>query len=165
MGHSNSPSMSNIHINSRGVYKLLSQLDPNKASGSDGVNARVLKECAGVLADILSYIFDQSLSTGQVPKDWRNATVIPIFKKGDKYNPSNYRPISLTCITCKVMEHIIVSNIMKHVSNNNILSDFQHGFRNKRSCETQLVQFVHDLATNLDSKKQVQTGVLIMDSP
>ena len=61
------------------------------------------------------------------------------------------------------MEHIIVSNIMKHVSNNNILSDFQHGFRNKRSCETQLVQFVHDLAINLDSKKHVQTDVLIKD--
>ena len=53
-----------------------------------------------------------------------------IFKKGDKYNPSNYRPISLTCITYKVMEHTIVINIMKHVSNNNILSDFPHGFRN-----------------------------------
>ena len=68
----------------------------------------------------------------------------PVYKKGEKYDAANYRPVSLTCICCKTLEHIIVSNINKHLSLENILADCQHGFRSQRSCETQLVQFFHD---------------------
>ena len=159
-------SMPDIHIDSHGVKCLLDKLKPHKASGPDGIQARILKECSGELADTLSDIFNQSLSTGQVPRDWRDASVAPAFKKGDRYNPVNYRPISLTCISCKVFEHIIVSNIMRYISKHDILTDIQHGFRENRSCETQLVQFVHDLAENLDrskSRKVSQTDILIMD--
>ena len=85
-----------------------------------------------------------------VPDDWRQANVAPIFKKGEKYDAANYRPVSLTCICCKTLEHIIVSNINKHLAFESILADCQHGFRSQRSCETQLVQFFHDLVSNLD---------------
>ena len=75
--------------------------------------------------------------------------VCPLFKKGDKTEPSNYRPISLTCILCKVMEHIIAVNLSTHLNKHNILYELQHGFREKRSCETKLIQLVEDLGRQL----------------
>ena len=89
----------------------------------------VLKELSHHISPILEIIFNKSLQTGQVPNDWKEANVAPIFKKGDKHNPSNYRPISLTCIISKCMEHILVSNIMQHLDSNKILYALQHGFR------------------------------------
>ena len=158
--------MKDIYVNPNGVRSYLGKLNPNKASGPDTINARILKECCNELGDILTAIFNKSLKTGQVPDDWHKANVAPIFKKGEKYDPSNYRPVSLTCISCKVLEHILVSNIMTHLQTNNILVDSQHGFRSRRSCETQLVQFIHDIALNLDkgySKGHKQTDVIVMD--
>ena len=70
------------------------------------------------------------------------------FKKGEKYDAANYRPVSLTCICCKTLEHILVSNINRALDSR--LADCKHGFRSQRSCETQLVQFVHDIISNLD---------------
>ena len=101
------------------------------------VSARVLKECSSKIAPVLTYIFNESLAQGAVPDDWRQANVAPVFKKGEKYDAANYRPVSLTCICCKTLEHIIVSNINKHLALENILADCQHGFRSQRSCETQ----------------------------
>ena len=81
----------------------------------------------------------------------------PVFKKGNKCDASNYRPISLTCICGKLLEHIITSHIMNHGEINKILCPLQHGFRKDRSCETQLVEFT----SNLENGKQ--TDVLVMD--
>ena len=150
-----------IHITSEGVLKLLSNLKPHKAAGPDQISPRIMKEMAVTLAPTLTTIFQKSLQTGEVPKDWRTADVAPIYKKGQKYVAANYRPVSLTCISSKVMEHIVTSHIMKHANTNNILSDFQHGFRENRSCETQLLQFVTDVVNNLHSGRQ--TDVLVMD--
>ena len=94
------------------------------------------------------------------------ANVSPVFKKGEKYDAANYRPVSLTCICCKTLEHILVSNINKHLALDSILADCQHGFRSQRSCETQLVQFVHDIISNLDgavNRGHKQTDLIIMD--
>lgn len=94
-------------------------------------------------------------------KDWVSARVSPIFKKGDKSDPANYRPISLTCIMCKLMEHIIASNLTRHFNKNNILYDLQHGFREKRSCETQLIQLVEDIGRQLTQGNQ--TDLVLLD--
>ena len=91
----------------------------------------------------------------------QNANVCPVFKKGDKHDPKNYRPISLTCICCKLCEHIIASSLMKHLEDSNILYDLQHGFRSSWSCETQLISFVQDLAQSVN--KNIQTDLIIMD--
>ena len=80
---------------------------------------------------ILTSIFAKSLKSGEISKDWKHANVVPAFKKGERYKAVNYRPISLTCICCKIMEHI-----MTYLENNNILYDLQHGFRDSRSCES-----------------------------
>ena len=135
--------MGEITVDPNGVIKLLNNLNIHKAPGPDGLSARVLKECSSEIAPVLTYIFNESLAQGAVPDDWRQANVAPVFKKGEKYDAANYRPVSLTCICCKTLEHIIVSNINKHLALENILADCQHGFRSQRSCETQLVQFIN----------------------
>ena len=121
----------------------------------------MLKENINTCTDILTLIFTKSMQTGKVPHDWNHANVTPVFKKGDKHHPGNYRPISLTCISCKLLEHIIASNIMKHLESNNILYDLQHGFRANRSCESQIISLIHQLCSNND--KNIQTDLIIMD--
>ena len=158
--------MGEITVDPKGVLKLLNGFNIHKAPGPDGLSARVLKECSSEIAPILTLIYNESLAQGTVPDDWRQANVAPVFKKGEKYNAANYRPVSLTSICCKTLEHIIVSNINKHLAFESILADCQHGFRSQRSCETQLVQFYHDLVSNLDAalnRDQKQTDVIIMD--
>ena len=141
----NYPTMPEIYINLNGIIKLLSNLRPDKAAGPDEIRPIVLQELRLAIAPVIQLIFERSLATGELPSDWTKANVSPIFKKGDKSDPANYRPISLTCILCKVMEHIIASNLTQHLNKYNILYDLQHGFRQKRSCETQLIQLVEDL--------------------
>ena len=126
----------------------------------------MLKECSNEISPILALIFNESLARGDVTDEWRQANVSPVFKKGEKYDAANYRPVSLTCICCKTLEHILVSNINKHLALVSILADCQHGFRSQRSCETQLVQFVHDIISNLDgtvNRGHMQTDMIIMD--
>ena len=101
------------------------------------------------------------LSRGEVPSDWRQANVIPVFKKGEKYLASNYRPVSLTCICYKVLEHIVVSNMMKHLEIHDILVDCQHGFRAKRSCQTQLISLTLEITNHLHYR--IQNDLIILD--
>ena len=157
----NPSSLDDITISSDGVFKLLSNLDPHKAAGPDNISPKVLAHLAKEIAPILTLIYNKSIQTGVVPTDWRNAHVAPIYKKGQKFLAENYRPISLTSVSCKVLEHSITSAIMTHAEVNNILYSNQHGFRKQRSCETQLIEFLEEVSTNLDEGKQ--TDVLIMD--
>ena len=101
------PDMPDLNITETGVTKLLSNLNPNKASGLDEIPGKLLKLAAAQIALSLTFIFNQSLSMGDLPEDWRKANVSPIYKKENLTNPGNYRPVSLTCICCKLFEHII----------------------------------------------------------
>ena len=150
-----------ITITSKGVEGLLKGLNPNKASGPDEISPRLLKKLHHEIAPILTKIYRSSLSTGIVPDDWKTALVAPLYKKCPKYKPSNYRVISLTCIASKLIEHILVSSIMTHFDSNYLLNPFQHGFRSKHSCETQLVNFTQEIFDNLENDKQ--TDLIIMD--
>lgn len=152
--------MPDIDITTPGIEKMLKNLKIHKAPGPDGITPMVLKTLASFIAPILSIIFRRSYETSEFPDDWRQANV-PIFKKGDKTDPGSYRPISLTCIACKLIEHIMASNIMDHGNENDILYPLQHGFCENRSCELQLLGFVNDLTSNLEDNKQ--TDVLITD--
>jgi hypothetical protein len=152
--------MPNIDIQENGVYKLLKGLNPRKASGPDGIPSKLLQALAKELAPPLTMLFKSSLQTGQIPQVWRHALVQPIFKKGDKSQAANYRPISLTCICCKMLEHIVRHAITDHLEHHKILCDEQHGFRKRRSCETQLIMTMEDLSRELDSKGQTDTILL-----
>ena len=155
------PEMPNIQIAVPGIEKLLSKLKPKKASGPDNLPSRVLKDFAAEIAPALTCIMQRSLNTGTLPEDWRCANITPVFKKGDRTMASNYRPVSLTAICSKLLEHVIHANIMDHLDRYQILCDEQHGFRSKHSCESQLILTVHDLAKTLDQQKQ--SDIVIMD--
>ena len=157
----NFPILDNVDISSKGVVKLLNNLQPGKAPGPDNISLRVLKELAEEVAPILTMIFQSSVDTGTVPADWKTANVTPLFKKGEKYDAANYRPVSLTCICCKLLEHIMTTTIMGHLEGHGILCDQQHGFRKKRSCETQLLEFTDELINNM--AKGAQTDIQILD--
>ncbi|KAK4824405.1 hypothetical protein QYF61_014716 [Mycteria americana] len=118
------------------VSDLLHHLDTHKSMGPDEIHPRVLKELADVLTKPLSIIYQQSWLTGEVPADWRLANVTPIYKKGRKEDPGNYRPVSLTSVPGKLMEQIILSAITRHVENNQGIKPSQHGFKKGRSCLT-----------------------------
>ena len=120
----------------------------------------ILKFFAEDIASILTFIFPKYLDTGTVPSDWRLANISPIFKKGDRSKASNYRPVSITSICSKLLEHVIFSNIMDHYDENNILNDVQHGFRPGHSCEIQLIITSPDVAHSLDQKEQVDAVAL-----
>ena len=137
-----------------GVKKQILNLNPNKACGPDNLSPRILKLLADELSPVLTFLFQQSYDSGRLPDDWSKALVIPVYKKGGKQDPKNYRPISLTCICCKIMEHIVLSHVHKHLSTNNILCKHQHGFRSRLSCETQLVSAIHEWASILNIKGQ-----------
>ena len=157
-GPSPYPNMPHISISTAGIHRSLSNLKPQKTAGPDSIPPTVLKELSRQISPILIILFNISLQNGHVPDDWKEAHVAPVFKKGDKQNPNNYRPVSLTCIIGKCMEHILVSNIMKHLDSNQIIHALQHGFRRNYSCETQLLSLFQDLANNPS-----QTDLLIMD--
>ena len=88
------------------------------------------------------------------------ASVTPLFKKGDRNNPTNYRPVSLTSVCCKILERSIHSNIMTHLDRYDILSSCQYGFRTKHSTELQLLHTVHDFTSSLNEKVQIDTVLL-----
>ena len=121
----------------------------------------LLKELREEIVPIIKVIYERSLQAGRLPADWVKANVTPVFKKGDKPTAANYRPISLTCILCRVPEHILASNITKHLDEQGIMYDLQHGLREKRFCETKLVMMVEDLARNANVGKQ--TDIILLD--
>ena len=154
--------MRKIIVSPNGVTKLLRDLKPHKASGPDSIPTYILKVAADEISPVLTKIFQTSLDTGEVPADWRKANIVPLFKKGDKHQASNYRPVSLTSVTCKVLEHIVHSNVINHFLHQDILCDNQHGFRSKRSCETQLITTLQNITSQLRTGRD-QVDVILLD--
>lgn len=131
------------------MQKLLAGLEPHKATGPDEIPGRLLKELSEELAPVFRLLFKASLDQGTTPEELKTVSVVPIFKKGDGNKPENYRSVSLTAITSKLFEHIIGSHIIKHMDHHYILTDTQHGFCKRRSCETRLILTVQDLTKNI----------------
>ena len=106
--------------------------------------------------------FSNTLSRpGNYPMNGSRANVAPFFKKGHRHTASNYRPISLTCVCAKLLEHNICKNIMTHFTKNKILTPVQHGFRAEHSCESQLLLTTEDLVQNYEDK--TQTDLIVLD--
>ena len=109
----------------------------------------------------MSIIYNTSLRTGILPSDWLKAHVSAVFKKGDRALPNNYRPISLTCILCKVLESLLRDAIINHLSNNKLFSTKQFGFIPGRSTSLQLLTMLDTITDVVDSNGQVD--VIYMD--
>ena len=157
------PTMFDYEISAPGVLKLLKELNPHKASGPDKIPTYILRECAEEIAPILTRIFNQSIEEGTVPQDWLSANVCPVYKKGKRSLPINYRPISLTSVACKTLEHIIAHNIMRHIDMHKILKPYQHGFLKHHSCESQLINTSEEIMRHLDQVTGGQIDILVLD--
>ena len=131
------------------------KIKSNSSAGPDGLPALLWKKEAASFAFPLSIIFNNSFMSSSVPDEWRLATVIPVFKKGCPSSPNNYRPISLTCIPCKIMESIIKDDMLTFLNANNLISANQHGFTPNKFTFTQLVECVHDWTLAVESRSPV----------
>ena len=155
-------SLTNADVSVDDMKSLLQNLNPDKSPGTDEIHPRLLKECASSLAKPFKTLFDLTMKVGQIPDDWKKAEVRPIYKKkGSKHDPSNYRPISLTSVVCKVFEKIIKNQLCQYLTSNNLLSCHQFGFLPGRNTTTQLLVTIKDWMENLDEGKA--TDVAYMD--
>ena len=142
------------------VKEKLEKLNKFKGSGPDNIHPHVLKETASSICIPLSLIFNESLEFGETPEDWRNANVTPIFKKGSRNDPANYRPVSLTSQVCKVLESIVKEQVLGHLEKNKLLSEEQHGFRKGRSCLSNLLTTLEDWTSILEDGNCVDVAYL-----
>lgn len=147
--------MDDIEFSEHGITLLLQKIKVGSAPGPDRISNYILKNCAPSVASYLIVLFRKSFEQSELPLDWKNANVVPVHKSGDKTKTSNYRPISLTSVSCKTLEHIIYTNLISHLQGNNFFHPTQHGFRTGYSCDTQLVEFTHDIATSINHGSQV----------
>ena len=154
------PQIPELIIQEEGVRKLLAGVNPSKASGPNEIPCRLLRELSDELAPVFTCLFKQTYSSGKLPSPWSAAWISPIFKRGTRSDASNYRPVSLTCVACKLFEHIFCSHIRARLDAHGILTPMNHGFRSKHSCESQLLITSHDIYQRLDRREQIDIGVL-----
>jgi hypothetical protein len=142
------------------VYEVLVALDVNSAMGPDNVHPKVLKSCAEQLALPLAILFNRSLESGVLPSRWLESVVIPLFKGKSRYDPGNYRPVSLTSVCCKSMERIVVARLVDYLESNDLLSPLQFGFRKARSTEDQMLLVYSEVAEMVDEGMVVDMALL-----
>ena len=133
------------------VKSKLRELNPYKSAGVDRLHPRILKELSEELSTLLSIIFTKSFIEGQLLQDWKSTIVTLLHKKGEKELASNYSPISLTCIACKVMESIIKDEIISFMINENLLRNLQHGFVPGKSWQLNLLSMLNILNVQLNT--------------
>lgn len=144
--------MPDVRFTQREVRRALISLDVKKSSGPDGIPAIVLKTCAPELTPVLTRLFTLLYSLSEVPSSWKVAIVHPIPKKGDRTDPSNYRPIAITSILSKVMERVINTRLLAYLEENQLINDRQYGFRHGRSTGDLLAYLTHRWAAAIESK-------------
>ena len=144
-----------IEINEMITYNKLAELNVNKSAGVDDLHPKLLFELRNELAKPLSKLFRLSIEMAAVPQDWRDANVTPLFKKGSRSQPVNYRPISLTSIIGKILESILKDSLVAHLESFKLLRDSQHGFRKGRSCVTNLLDFMEMVTQQMDDGQPI----------
>ena len=149
-----------VNICRMALQKILEKLNTSKSCGPDNLHPHLLQKTARTVSEPLKIIFEKSLRDGECPDDWRTANVTPIHKKGDRTEPNNYRPVSLTSQVCKVLETIVREKIVNHMKVNKLFSNSQHGFREGRSCLTNLLETMEQWTKILDEEDCIDVAYL-----
>ena len=152
--------LSDVVVDAATIEEKIRTLKADKSPGNDDMSPRLLKAISKEIAEPVATIFRRSLDEGRVPWDWRTANVTPLFKKGSKQQPENYRPVSLTSQICKVVESLLRDALVQHLDKHNLIRDSQHGFRKGYSCASNLLMFLETVTAAVDSGCKVDTVYL-----
>ena len=147
--------MDEIEIIYESVVKKLENLNKFKSAGPDNIFSRILVECKDTIAQFLFNLYKKSLFLKIIPKGWKYSIITPVFKKGDKNDAHNFRPVSLCCICCKILESIIKDNLLEYFKVNDLLDHRQYGFVKKKSTSIQLLRILDDWSEALDRGEEV----------
>ncbi|BHF79307.1 hypothetical protein SprV_0602242700 [Sparganum proliferum] len=149
------PVLDSILFSTAVVERELQNLKEARSSGPENIPANFLKELAKELSKPLANTFRSSFESGKLPSEWKTANIFPICKGGARTSANNYRPVSLNCICCKIMEAIVKKATIKFLEQNHIPSDRQHGFRQNRSCLSSLLLSTEQWTRALDEDGRV----------
>ncbi len=144
-----------IRFTREDIIEALGELDPYSAAPDGDIPARILTACKQQLADPLTLLWQESFSIGCIPAELKIQYVTPIYKKGDRTDPANYRPVSLTSHIMKTFERVVRKNLVLHLEENTLINKNQHGFRKKRSCMTQLLSHIEQIYKSLNNDDEV----------
>lgn len=147
--------LNSIRFTSLSIHKIIKKLKNKSKGGPDGVPPIFIKKCSTFLSMPLAFIYNLCMNSNYIPPIWLGAYITPIFKKGDPCLPSNYRPISLTCSFCKIMECAIKDELINFLLTNDIITKQQHGFLRSRSTTTNLIETINDWSIALISRNNV----------
>ena len=132
------------------VAKKIKAMKDNKSPGVDGIPPKLLMETVEQISIPLARVFNLSLKEGVVPFEWREANIIPLFKKGSRNKSENYRPVSLTSVICKLLERLIKDHMVDFLVKHKLLNSSQHGFLKARSCLTNMLCFLEEITKWID---------------
>ena len=155
--HINRPSFKFETISVQEVIKMGRRILPKQSSGPDNIPSKIIKVVINTIPNTLQTLINSSLSNGIVHTRLKEATIIPIFKKGDELEVNNYRPISLINSISKLLEKIVEKQLRKHLESNKLLYKCQFGFRNQHSTSQALMACLHNLEDKLRGNKAVRS--------
>ena len=137
------------------VAKKIRDIKDNNSPGVGGIPPKLLLEIVEQISIPLATVFNLSLEEGIVPLEWKEANIIPLFKKGSRNKSDNYRPVSLTSVICKLLERLIKDHVVDFLVKNKLINPFQHGFLKARSCLTNMLCFLEDVTKWVDEGSPV----------
>ena len=149
------------HVTEEFVYKELCSLNISKDTGLDGIPARFLKDAAPILKVPVTFLINLSISEGELPDELKMAKVKPLFKKNDRLKPENYRPVSILSIVSKELEKAVNKQLDKFLISNNLLFEFQSGFRSSYSTDSCLIHLIDHIKT--ETTIGLYTGIVLLD--
>ena len=149
-----------VSVTVKKVKDKIQKLRKGAAAGPDGLGPQILQELKDIIASPLATIMRRSLEEGTVPKDWKTANVTPIYKKGNKSSPGNYRPVSLTSVCGRILESIIKDEVVDHLERNKLIKKSQHGFMRGKSCTSNLLAFLDKVTAAVDNGEAVDVVYL-----
>jgi hypothetical protein len=156
----NTETLSDINISPKIVNAILKKLKTNAAAGPDGLPPIFYHYTATTLSAPLSILFRSLIDLRTLPAEWKISIISPKFKKGAPSDPSNYRPIALTCTCCKILERIISCDILTYLHEHKLITSHQHGFLKKRSTSTNLLESLNDWTVSLSNNKSVSVAYI-----